>query len=104
MIILPILTTSLVHFSLKGWENVLFELGSGRVKIALSIFFHRCCSLPVFDSDAAQTSPHNVIVMGFSLCQTFKPTSMAISLKVRPGLIPRNSPVPGQRHESENPT
>ena len=27
MIILPIFTTSLIHFSLKGWENVLFELG-----------------------------------------------------------------------------
>ena len=24
---LPILTTSLIHFSLKAWENVLFELG-----------------------------------------------------------------------------
>ena len=30
MIILPILTTSIVHFSLKGWENELFELGSER--------------------------------------------------------------------------
>ena len=29
-IILPILTTSLLHFSLEGWENVLFELGSER--------------------------------------------------------------------------
>ena len=28
MIILPILATSFMHFSLKGWENVLFELGS----------------------------------------------------------------------------
>ena len=33
MIILPILTSSLTHFCLKGWENVLFQLGSGRVKI-----------------------------------------------------------------------
>ena len=32
MIILPILTTSFIHFSLKGWENVLFDLGSERVK------------------------------------------------------------------------
>ena len=32
MIMLPIFTTSLhMHFSLKGWKNVLFELGSGRV-------------------------------------------------------------------------
>ena len=30
MIILPILTTSLTHFSLEGWENVLFERGSER--------------------------------------------------------------------------
>ena len=32
MIIVPILITSLTHFSLKGWENVLIELGSERVK------------------------------------------------------------------------
>ena len=32
MIILPILTILLINFSLKGWENVLFELGSERVK------------------------------------------------------------------------
>ena len=32
MIILPILITSLIHFFLKGWENVLFELGTERVK------------------------------------------------------------------------
>ena len=28
---IPILTTSLIHFSIKGWENVPFELGSERV-------------------------------------------------------------------------
>ena len=32
MIILQILTTSIVHFSLKGLENVLFELGSEKVE------------------------------------------------------------------------
>ena len=32
MIMLPILTTTLIHFLFKGWENVLFELGSERVK------------------------------------------------------------------------
>ena len=32
MIILPIHTTSLIHFSLKGWENVLFELESERLE------------------------------------------------------------------------
>ena len=31
IIILPILTNSLIRFSLKGWENVLFEFGSERV-------------------------------------------------------------------------
>ena len=31
MILLPILTTLLEQFSLKGWNNVLFELGSERV-------------------------------------------------------------------------
>ena len=37
MIILPTLTTSLIHFSLKGWENVLFELRSERG----NLFLHR---------------------------------------------------------------
>ena len=27
MIILPVLTTSVMHISLKGWENAPFELG-----------------------------------------------------------------------------
>ena len=36
MIILAILITSLMHFSLQGWENVLFELGSEKVKRARS--------------------------------------------------------------------
>ena len=36
MIMLPILTTSLINFSFKGGENVLFELGSERVKDALA--------------------------------------------------------------------
>ena len=31
MIIPPILTTSLIHFSSNGWENVLFEIGSEKV-------------------------------------------------------------------------
>ena len=34
MIILKILATSLIHVPLKRWENVLFELGSERVKKA----------------------------------------------------------------------
>ena len=33
MIILPILTTSHVHFSSKGWRNVRFDLGSGSVEM-----------------------------------------------------------------------
>ena len=32
MIIPPILTTSLIHFLFKGWENVHFEVGGERVK------------------------------------------------------------------------
>ena len=34
MITLQILAASLIHFSLKGWEIVLFELGSERVHAA----------------------------------------------------------------------
>ena len=30
--VVPILTTSLVHFSIEGWENVPFEIGIERVK------------------------------------------------------------------------
>ena len=33
MIILAILTASLIHFSLKDWENVFFELGSERFNL-----------------------------------------------------------------------
>ena len=32
MITLPILNTSLIHFSIKGWEDLLFELRGERVK------------------------------------------------------------------------
>ena len=35
MIILPILTASPIHLSLKDWENVLLEIGSGRVLLVL---------------------------------------------------------------------
>ena len=37
MIIPPIFTTSLIHFLLKGPENVLFELGSERVECCLLV-------------------------------------------------------------------
>ena len=36
MILVPVLTTSLIHFSWKGWENVLFELGIERVNPRLT--------------------------------------------------------------------
>ena len=36
MILVPVLTTSLIHFSWKGWENVLFELGIERAKLPTS--------------------------------------------------------------------
>ena len=32
MIMVPILTASFIHFSLKGCETLLFEVGSKRVK------------------------------------------------------------------------
>ena len=46
MIILPILTTSLIHFSLKSWENVLFELGreSGTSRVQTTAVSFRCFS------------------------------------------------------------
>ena len=44
MIVLPILTISLIHFSLKGWENVLFELESERVNVfaVRSVYSKEC--------------------------------------------------------------
>ena len=38
--LLPILTTLHIHFSFKGWENVLFELGIERVKVNVSVRIH----------------------------------------------------------------
>ena len=44
MIIVPILTTSHIHiFSFKGWENVLFELGSEGVKLRNDHKLHWSC-------------------------------------------------------------
>ena len=47
VIIPPILTTSLIHFSLKGWENVLLEFGGKRVKCHTT----RCWDQQVFGAD-----------------------------------------------------
>ena len=48
MIILPIITTPLICFSLKGWENVLFQLGSKRAYVWMwrwqFLFSVRFCS------------------------------------------------------------
>ena len=55
MIILPILTISLIHSSLEGWENVLFELGVLMSKISVS-----CSLLAILQRDvthAAAWSP-----------------------------------------------
>ena len=38
MIKLPILTTSLMEFSLKGWKNVLLALGNKRVNAIVILF------------------------------------------------------------------
>ena len=43
MITLPILANLLIHFSSKGWENVLFQLGSERV----NCLFNFCYPTPV---------------------------------------------------------
>ena len=45
MITLPILATSLIHFLLKCWENVLFELRSERVKADYSLMLWNLLSL-----------------------------------------------------------
>ena len=43
MIILPILTTSLIHFSLKGWENVMFLILGMKGVIAKLFEHHLPC-------------------------------------------------------------
>ena len=56
MITLPILTTSLIHFSLKGWENVLFELGRERIILLrnyLLLSLSRILSSAFFASSAS---------------------------------------------------
>ena len=35
------ITTSLIHSSLKGWENVFFELGSERVRVVSESWLHK---------------------------------------------------------------
>ena len=49
MIRLQILTTSLIHFSLKGWENVIFELGSERAKSSTVVAYWRYRMLDIQD-------------------------------------------------------
>ena len=48
---LPILTTSPIHFALEGLENVLFELWSERVNLKLQTEHqeHRYCVQVLFD-------------------------------------------------------
>ena len=60
IIIVPILSTPRIHFSLKGCENVLFELGSERVKLQCSFALvppafakRRLRSLPRFEYEIA---------------------------------------------------
>ena len=62
MIVLPILTNSLIHFSLKGWGNVLFELGGLTcVLFAKRLFettlLHRCSEDRPLDSDSLNVIP-----------------------------------------------
>ena len=45
MIILPILTTSLIHFSFKGLENILFKLKIDSVFICTHTWFMVICSI-----------------------------------------------------------
>ena len=50
MIIVPIPTTSLIHFLFVGWENVLFELGSEGVKVTGRCLIRK----PVLDQRSKQ--------------------------------------------------
>ena len=58
-----ILTISLIHLSLKGWENALFELGSERVNECFD-YFH--CSCAVDETVVFEQSPSARLVC-FSL-------------------------------------
>ena len=62
MINLPILTTLLIHLYLKGWENVLLELGSERVNTANKEAFVLCCGAAkwLFTTGVLQPSIQNL--------------------------------------------
>ena len=70
MITLPILTTSSIHYFLKGWGKVLFELGSERVTKGHEMSWHgtNLISAPlavysIVQRKQAQTCPHTFVTM-----------------------------------------
>ena len=58
MVVLPILTTSFLHFSFKSWENVLFELGSKRFDFScqVGILTNRTAALATTTPSALTTA------------------------------------------------
>ena len=69
---LTILTTSLTHFSLNVWENVLFQLGSERVKLPFH-FQLRFHGMPETVAKSMTTTKHgsNVVRLCFLLSCRF---------------------------------
>ena len=54
MIILPILTTSPIHFFWKGWENIFCDLRSGRVKLlsgTQTLLVSQACDVTAYNLD-----------------------------------------------------
>ena len=58
MIILPIRTTSLIHLSLKGWENVPFEHGNEGLNDCMSMVR---VAKPLMSATTGQTSYQQTI-------------------------------------------
>ena len=67
MILVPVLTTSLIHFSWKGWENVLFELGIERVKMIEEVYI-----INVWSRFVVSAFPGNFL-SSFAVCIGFSP-------------------------------
>ena len=58
MIVLPILTTSLIHFSWKRWENVLVEPGIERDSVSYLFHIHMAATTHVFDTQSCLHSQY----------------------------------------------
>ena len=85
MIVPPNLTTLLIHFSLKGWENVRCELRSGRVKK------RKYRKWRFVQPDFKYEWMHRSFGGGGGRCLTFWPCTIKSSVLIAPKRLKRDS-------------